>query len=283
MYKYFEELDNKNKYKSTLGVPIDYFSCKSFYDEFGNIISFPDGTNGVIYNWPDSWFITPNGYLYNTGSGHKQGNLLYPYHNILKTFQADKKIKTINHYKEIKNILERKYITWEQFRNFSNLPYTFPSIITSKNVNDDDTIMNLYNTTSYQENLITLIIGHLAAETALSNSFVRLNNSKYKKDLISQINKMDISDILVRFARFNKIETSLDKTITTTSLNAIKEFSEYLKKGWDLQIIPGIVYDQVLDKLTEVDFNSPIINKYLEEELKNYCGKGKVLIRHKTF
>ncbi len=94
---------------------------------------------------------------------------------------------------------------------------------------------------------------------------------------------MDISDILVRFARFNKIETSLDKTITTTSLNAIKEFSEYLKKGWDLQIIPGIVYDQVLDKLTEVDFNSPIINKYLEEELKNYCGKGKVLIRHKTF
>ena len=32
MYKYFEELDNKKEYKSILGVPIDYYSCKSFYD-----------------------------------------------------------------------------------------------------------------------------------------------------------------------------------------------------------------------------------------------------------
>lgn len=127
------------------------------------------------------------------------------------------------------------------------------------------------------------IIGHLAAEIVLYNSFFKINNSEHKKDVILQINQMDVADTLVRFSGFNKVESNLDRTITTSSLNGIKEFFEYLKKGWNLQIIPGIVYDQELDKLTEVDFNSPIVNKHLDRELNNYCGKGKVLIRHKTF
>ena len=283
MYKYFEELENRKECISTLGVPVDYYCCKSFYDERDDIITLSDGTDGLIYNWPDSWYITPDGYLYNTGSGHKQGNLLYPYYKIKSTFQQDKKIMPICHNKEINDTLKRGYITYTQFRNFSNLRYTFPSVIISENVNNDDVLMNLYGTTCEQESLITLIVGHLAAETVFYNSFSILNNSNHKKEIISQINKMDMPDIFVKFAKFNKVETNLERTITTSSLNGIKEFSEYLKRGWDLQIIPGIVYDQVLDKLIEVDFDLPIVNKYLDNELNNYSGKGRVLIRHKTF
>lgn len=283
MYKYFEELDNKKEYKSILGVPIDYYSCKSYYDKYDDIISLSDGTHGRIYSWPDSWFITPNGYLYNTGSGHKQGNLLYPYYKIREAFQKNKELIAINHNKKINDILKNNYITWEEFRHFSNLPYTFPSIITSGNYRVINELIDLYSTTCDQKSLVTLIVGHLAAESALYNSFIRINQSDHKEELISQINQMDIDDILVKFSKFNKIETNLDKTITTSSLNGINEFSKYLNKGWNLHIIPGLVYDQVLDKLTEVDFNSPIVNKHLDNELNNYCGKGKVLIRHKTF
>ena len=58
------------------------------YDKYDDIISLSDGTHGRIYSWPDSWFITPNGYLYNTGSGHKQGNLLYPYYQHSNNFNT---------------------------------------------------------------------------------------------------------------------------------------------------------------------------------------------------
>lgn len=279
MYKYFKELEKKRKFETNLGVPIDYFYCKSYYDKYDDIILLSDGKLGRIYKWPDAWFITPNGYLYNTGSGHKQGNLIYPYNHIYESFMGDKNLVVINNNEEINNILKRNYITWAEFRNFSNLPYTFPSVLTKENMYTID----FYNTISNDEKLITLIIGHLAAENALYNSFIKINQSNNKKEIIKQINKMDITDILVRFSGFNKVETSLERTITTSSLNSIREFNEYLKKGWNLHIIPGVIYNPELDKLIEVDFDTPIINRYLDNELNNYHGKGNVIIRHKTF
>ena len=54
MYKYFKELDYLDKYKTHL---VDR------------------NNSDVEYIWPNSWFITPSGYLYNSGglSGHKNG------------------------------------------------------------------------------------------------------------------------------------------------------------------------------------------------------------------
>ena len=137
---------------------------------------------------------------------------------------------------------------------------------------------------SYQKNLITLIIGHLAAETSLYSSFIKLNESLYKNKLIAQLNTLamnDLKDILIRFSGFHKIESTVDNTITTCSLNGITEFSEYLEKGWNLHIIPGIIYDKNLDKLVEVDFNEYFISKHLDNEIENYEGKGKILIKDK--
>ena len=91
----------------------------------------------------------------------------------------------------------------------------------------------------------------------------------------------DLKDILIRFSGFHKIESTVDNTITTCSLNGITEFSEYLEKGWNLHIIPGIIYDKNLDKLVEVDFNEYFISKHLDNEIENYEGKGKILIKDK--
>ena len=139
---------------------------------------------------------------------------------------------------------------------------------------------------SYQKNLITLIIGHLAAETSLYASFARMNESRSKKALLEQLKYLtlnDIRDVLVRFSGFHKIESIVDNTITTSSLNGITEFHEYLEKGWNLHIIPGIVYDKSEDKLSKQNMNSYFVRKHLDKQLAQYEGKGRILIKDKTF
>lgn len=266
-----------------------------------SVVKIPPESNGITINWPNSWYITPNGYLYNTGFGHKRGNLIYSfYYDIYELFEYNKKVPNINYHNYISNILKRGYITYEEFENYSHLIYKLPTIITPEVEHDMERLKNMSEEESrkmlsskleypkpersYQRNLITLITGHLAAETELYSSFVRMNESCNKNELITQLRQLtmnDLRDILVRYSGFHKIESILDKTITTCSLNGITEFSEYLKKGWNLHIIPGIIYDKKEDKLSEVDFSSYFVSKHLDSELEKYEGKGKILIKDK--
>lgn len=266
-------------------------------------IKMPLKSNGVSMKWPDSWYITPNGYLYNTGFGHKKGNLVYSlYYTIYELLEENKSIPSINHVNHIHRIIERGYITDKEFRNYCNLIYQLPTVLTPEVEIDRMRHKNLLrlNETeykkitsapdfeypnperSYQKNLITLITGFLSAETALYSSFNRVNNSLSKRELLTQLRELsrnDIRDVLVRFSGFYKIESIVDKTITTSSLYAIRDFSNYLNAGWNLHIIPGIVYDETEDKLSVVDFNSYFIRKYLDQELANFEGTGKILIK----
>lgn len=268
-------------------------------------IILPPKEEGVTINWPNSWYITPNGYLYNTGLGHKRGNLKYSfYYEICDFLEHNQKVTDINNYSHISNILKRGYITSAEFQNYAHLIYKLPTIITPEIEYDINCCQNLLEMNeenyrkitssinfrwpqierSYQKNLITLITGHLAAETELYQSFMRMNNSSNKNDLIKQLKYLtrnDLGDVLVRFSRFHKIESIIDNTITTSSLNGIHEFSCYLKKGWNLHIISGIIYDKSIDKLSEVDFNSYFVRKHLDSELEKYEGKGKILIKDK--
>ncbi len=263
----------------------------------------PLKSNAVSIEWPDSWYITPNGYLYNTGFGHKKGNLVYSlYYTIYELLEENKLIPSINHVNHIHRIIERGYITDKEFRNYCNLIYQLPTVLTPEVEIDRMRHKNLLrlNETeykkitsapdfeypnperSYQKNLITLITGFLSAETALYSSFNRVNNSLSKRELLTQLRELsrnDIRDVLVRFSGFHKIESIVDKTITTSSLYAIRDFSNYLNAGWNLHIIPGIVYDETEDKLSVVDFNSYFIRKYLDQELANFEGTGKILIK----
>ena len=231
--------------------------------------------NSVMYTFPNAWYITPNGYLYNTGSGHKQGNLSYPYEDILDRLKNSQEIPLVDNRNKIRNILKRGWVEVVEFKNYANLEYEIPTVMAT----DPSPVYQLRK--SYQKNIATLVIGHLAAKEALYKSFSRMNSSNYKQQLASYFSshKIDLDEILVRYCGFHKISSVIDKTITTSSLNAIDDLKLYLDKGWTIDIIPGIVYDREKDKLEDVNFNSYFVNNILNKSLNEYNGKGKILIK----
>ena len=231
--------------------------------------------NSVMYTFPNAWYITPNGYLYNTGSGHKQGNLSYPYYDILDRLKNSQEVPLVDNRNKIRNILKRGYVEAVEFKNYANLEYEIPTVITT----DSSPVYQFRK--SYQKNIATLVIGHLAAEESLYRSFFRMNSSNYKQQLALyfSLNKIALDDVLVRYCGFHKISSVVDKTITTSSLNAVDDLKLYLDKGWTIDIIPGIVYDRVKDKVEDVNFNSYFVSDILNKSLNEYNGKGKILIK----
>lgn len=269
-------------------------------------IILPAESDGVIFTCKNAWFLTPSGYLYNTGGedGHKNGNLVYPFSKIYNSLLQNKEISDVFHHKQIKKIIERGYVTSGEFQNYANLVYSLPTILTPEVEYDIMRFQNILKLSdleqeqlvqkedfsfpaperSYQSNIIKLVVGHLAAEEDLFHSFQRVNDSPRKKDIIQKIytlSNQDFSDILVRYSGFHKVE-SCEKKITTSSLYGIEEFQNYLNHGWSLYIIPKIVYDAKLDDVKEMDFSSYFIDCHFDKELSNYEGKGKILIRGKN-
>lgn len=269
-------------------------------------ILLPSDGNGVIFTCKNAWFLTPSGYLYNTGGkdGHKNGNLVYPFSKIYDSLLQNENVSAVFNKRQIQKILERGYVTSREFRNFANLVYSLPTILTPEVEHDIMRYQNIMKLPfleyeqlvqkedfsfptperSYQSNIIKLVVGHLAAEEDLFHSFQKVNASKRKKDIIQKIytfSNQDFSDILVRYSGFHKVE-SCEKKITTSSLYGIEEFQNYLNQGWSLYIIPKIVYDDKLDDVQEMDFSSYFIDRHFDKVLSNYEGKGKILIRGKN-
>lgn len=236
---------------------------------------------------PDAWFITPHGYLYNTGVAHKEGNLTYSFWDIFERLKSEKNISCKENYSEkIKDILTRGFVSEDEYRAYANSIYKLPTIYTphiqkamelaGKNMT--------YIERSYQPNIIKLTIGFLDAKSSLYRSFEKLNAAKKKALLAKKLEEFTLhckEELLIRFAGFHKIE-SCERKITTSSLYGIRDFKEYLDKGWDLYIVPSISYDKILDEIFEMDLNEYFISNFLDEELKDYKGKGNVLIRDKN-
>ncbi|HPF83465.1 MAG TPA: hypothetical protein PLV83_04810 [Bacilli bacterium] len=85
------------------------------------------------YILPNAWFITPYGYLYNTGgeNGHKEGNLIYPFHNLIKqALYNNKLVPETNTLEKINSILKRGYVTQLEFDYYAHLIYRVPTIKT---------------------------------------------------------------------------------------------------------------------------------------------------------
>lgn len=261
-----------------------------------NVIEIPEQTNGIKYRFPNSWYITPNGYLYNTGSGHQEGELTYPFYNIIRELlRIGDEVPNIKLYDRIVETLKRGYVTQDEFDMYANLIYKVPTILTPEVEHAMEQMKNILKMSygerlkmeiphyarTYQRNIITLQIGYYAAKTALFNSFVKLNDSKHKRDIINTLSTLRFDDMLIRYCNFHKISSVEDKTITTTSINAIESFKEYLDNGWNLDIVPGIVYDEQKDELVEVDFDGYYISKYFDKQLEEYNGNGKIRIKQK--
>lgn len=261
-------------------------------------MKMPEIKNGWKYTFPDAWYITPNNYLYNTGTGHQEGNLIYPFSRVRSILRRNEKIEKISFYEEIKETLERGYITRGQFANYTNLIAKVPTILTPEVMYDIERFKEIckldlpleklldiknypHTERSYQIRLVNVIVGFLAAQDSFYKAFCRLNDSRNKKVIIEQLSALKLDDVFVKFIGFHKISSVEEKTITTSSIDVVDKFKEYLNRGWNIDIIPGLVYDKYLDTLTEMDFEGALVDKYISKELSSYKGKGRIRIKYK--
>lgn len=157
---------------------------------------------------PDSWYITKSGFLYNTLSNE---------HN-LATLKNE--LDVIEFY--IKNNM-----------NLAELLINMNEINCSY---------------SKDENSKLLLNGYLKAREDMYKSFIRLQNlviepyEEYKKLILLTNN--NLSDILVRFVGFYKVESKVKKTITTSLKNYERELFDYILLGWNIEYVPSIIIDE---------------------------------------
>lgn len=218
--------------------------------------------------WPNNWYITPNGYLYNACTGGKKsGSLYWTLYTIFGTLKENKSvIEKFNEHiaklsLEIRNIENRKFVTVEQFFYYTDFTRFPSSEIPGLQVLDNSIIYDLENNTTEviigiccQKNIKTIVLGYLNAQLSLYEYYLQLykqiSSSPNYPDLIGNLGKNE-SDRLLKFCGFHRIEPSLRKTITTSSIDNISNFSAYEEKGWTIKTIPPIKYDEEEDTFIE--------------------------------
>ena len=213
---------------------------------------------GVFQYQPDSWYITPNNYLYNTGDklkGHKSrilNNKLYTIYELINKGYCLKNNSESDYYiKKSKEIENNGYITrsdFEEYLNYVNQPIYLEKV-------------NGIIPVSREKHIIEIILGIINAHACLYKFFEALSNKT--DNHIEELNKIrewttdDVGDILVRCCGFHKIESTVDKTITTSLINYEEEFKEYIDKGWTISFVPPIIIDE----------NDHTVKEYPEEFL----------------
>lgn len=209
----------------------------------------------IKFNLPNSWYITPNNYLYNSmgKNGHKSANLIYQfYYTILRDDFVD---DPRGSFKKAKKILNEGCVDKFTFDDLTNLIYDF-SCIYPDNYYDLDPMSKIrYNNMdkkTYNPKIINLIVGILNAQGSLYSFFYYLkkNSSNYYEDL-ELIKKMDLDEILIRCCGFHKISSVCNKTITTSCINYSEEFREYIEKGWRIDFVKPIVFNPYIKRMEE--------------------------------
>lgn len=242
MLKYYNEIDNVNS--------------RQIYP------SFSEQKETENYIIPNCYYINSKGLLYNCfgNDDHKGTNLLYTY-KLIKDYYFYEEYNEeyeggedpIACYKyNSKPSLERKLI--EELDTYKRI------IKTNKLTRVD--LMKYFNLNfCYLKDplIIKYVIGIISSKIILLNKFIELEkNSENKRDDIEKIidlSKDDLKDILVRYCGFHKIETLVEKIITTSSLD-LNSFINYLDNGWIIDIVPKIsLYEKedILYKTLVVD------------------------------
>lgn len=223
--------------------------------------------------WPNNWFITPNGYLYNACTGGKKsGSLFWTLYNIFETLKENKNV--IEKFEEyitklnlvIRDIESGEFVTFEQFyyyTDFTRFPFSQTPELQFLNCS---TVYNLVNNTienitgiCYQKNIKTIVLGYLNAQLVLYKYYLylykQISYSPNYHNLIGYL-KQSESDILLKFCGFHRIDPSLERTIITSSFDNLSDFSSYEENGWTIKVIPSIKYDKEEDAFIEGDLNT---------------------------
>ncbi|MBO6195641.1 MAG: hypothetical protein J6O56_04830 [Bacilli bacterium] len=235
-----------------------------------NTIEYQPKKEDLIYQ-PDSWYITPNNYLYNTGnSDHKGRDLLFNYHEICSSINNDEPINNPRFSSNCtsvskaflnisKNIEKNEYVTIIDFKTFLN--YLSQPMCLEK-------IDNVIPITR-EKHIIQIIVGIVNAQAAMYNFFedlcINTNNPKEELEKIEMLTNNNIRDILVRCCGFHKVESTVDKTITTSLINYEEAFIEYIDRGWTISFVPPIIIDEYDHTVKEYPADFLKIRKILKK------------------
>ena len=213
--------------------------------------------NSIIYNkehqtitLPSFWYILPKFHeleerLYNTTgeNGHKEANLIYPYFKALDGCLIDYK-KFIDKVKEIEKdgVSLADYYTFVRYK----IGY-FPNLLTLNTPT--------YEVKSHIKNNILVTTGCIMAQGLLWEFFNNLNmHTNNYKEALDKLRNVTLDDFLIRFVGFHKVIIWNDKRIiSTSSLNYEEEFSEYKKRGWDIDFTKPLVFNYSNSNIEEVN------------------------------
>lgn len=190
--------------------------------------------------WPDNWYITPNGYLYNAcKNGKKTGGLFWTFHSISSMIEKlnskklfQKKIEELK--RHIASLESRDYVTffeYEPYRDYAPFPFSsMPNIQSEEELG-----------CSYQKNLKILVLGYLNAELCIYEHDLKLYEEKQGKIeiLFPDINHTE-EDILIQIYGFHRVEPIKERTITTLSETSLELLGKYQQQGWTIRIVPSI-------------------------------------------
>lgn len=99
-----------------------------------------------------------------------------------------------------------------------------------------------------EKHIVELIVGIINAKACFYRFFEDLY--MYTENPQNEIQKIidwtndDIRDVLVRCCGFHKIESTQEKTITTSCINYEQQLGEYIKNGWNVVFLPPFIIDK---------------------------------------
>lgn len=196
----------------------------------------------------DSWFITPTNKLYNAGpEGHKGTNLVYAYEDVKDSIYKGKTIDKSKYYLSVyRDIIEKKYITEEQFKtylNFISQPVYSNYIIYPKDVKKIDGV-----NVTHEKRIVDIVAGVVISHRLFYKFFEDLmnfsNNPKKDLDTLIDLTRDFIPDILIRCCGFHKIDSKYNRSIITSCLNYEKILEEYIVREWNISFLPPIILDK---------------------------------------
>ena len=224
--------------------------CNQYINELNKYkFVVPNMDSYVDMKLSNAWFITPYNDLYNTNSyyrGHQNSNIKIDYHKIMKEMtptleQLDPKGSLY-----LRNVLKNNgYFTTFDFRYYFNLIYDCFFIKDYKYLDmdrEEQLRERFMYGKCYDQKILRLMIGIESAKASMYEFFYNLRKySNYYEMELFKIADMSFTDFLVRCCGFHKIETQVDRTITTSLVNYDEAFEEYIKRGWKIEFIPPIV------------------------------------------
>ncbi len=231
---------------------------------------------------PNKWLLTSNGSLYNMKTTAHEGGFYYKYYNEKiewflnkeKTFaQIDNenlgKIKILPEFDDTSIIKKNGYIR-EQI--LDDLFHFIDYFEFNKRIYDSKMIMIAIGTIELHMDLINFLrILEIETDNPKENlrEIMRIINNKYL-------------DFLIRCCGVSKVSFLPKKTIITSRLTAKDDFKEYLDNGYDVCFVPPIIINHETKSVEELNMNSPIISRYIENEIlyEDKFAKVKIYTNH---